>query len=158
MKKIILLFSFLFLSAISFAQDYVVTLDDMEVSYDYLTSKPKTILFLWTTWCPYCREELDYLNKQDSLYPGVEIIYWNVGENKKVVERLLNVLKAKDSIRKKIVLDYKNMIVDKFSIVGFPTFIFLKGREVVSIENYMDDDLVADIFDVSREGDKKNNE
>ena len=68
MKKTILFFSFLFLTSASFARVPLVNFDGQQVSYDELIAKPKTVIFLWTTWCPYCREEIAYLNKNDSLY------------------------------------------------------------------------------------------
>jgi thiol-disulfide isomerase/thioredoxin len=149
MKKTILFFSFLFLAFAAFAWDPLVDFNGQQVSYDDLIAKPKTIIFLWATWCPYCREEMKYLNKNDSLYSDIEIIYWNVGEDKAKVGRVVEALKIKDSIKKNIVLDIKSVIADKFPIVGFPTFLFFKNGKFAAAENYLDQDLVKSVFGTS---------
>jgi len=80
------------------------------------------------------------------LYSDIEIIYWNVGEDKLKVGRVVNAFKIKASITKNIILDIGRVITDKFPIVGFPTFLFFKNGKFVASENYLDEDLAKDIF------------
>ncbi|MDD2752831.1 MAG: TlpA disulfide reductase family protein, partial [Candidatus Omnitrophica bacterium] len=70
-----------------------IVLNDLEsrrVDLSGLTGRP-SILFFWTTWCPYCRTELRALNK---MYPqmekeGITVFAVNVGEENYKVKRFL---------------------------------------------------------------------
>ena len=47
------------------------------------------VLFFWTTWCPYCRQELKKLNQQYPLMvkEGIVILGVNVNETENKVRR-----------------------------------------------------------------------
>jgi len=89
------------------------------------------ILFFWTTWCPYCREELKNLNQQYAQIDQEGIIVFGVNVNEpdyKVQEFFKNY-----QLNFRILLDKAGLLADKFDLLGVPTYIFLdKTGAVIS--------------------------
>jgi peroxiredoxin len=121
-----------------------IILEDLEskpVNLSVVTGKP-SILFFWTTWCPYCRSELKDLNKQHAQMEkeGVDVFAVNVGEQGYKVERFLKNYAL--SIR--VLLDKDGWAAQNYKIRGVPTYIFInRFGEVAAAEhalpsNYID--------------------
>ena len=90
----------------------------------------QVILFFWTTWCPYCREELKKLNQQYFLMTkeGIVILGVNVGESDYKVRKFFEGYQ----LNFKILLDKTGLLADQYGLMGVPTFIFLnKAGEVI---------------------------
>jgi peroxiredoxin len=100
------------------------------VNLSSYTGKP-VVLFFWTTWCPYCRQELKKLNQQYSQITkeGIIILGVNVNEPDYKVQRFF-----KDyQLNLKILLDKNGSLADKYGLIGVPTYIFLdKTGKVIS--------------------------
>lgn len=108
------------------------------VNLSSLTGKP-SILFFWTTWCPYCRTELRDLNK---MYPqmekeGIVVFAVNVGEVGYKVEKFV-----KDyTLSIRMLLDKDGRAAENYEIRGVPTYIFInKSGQVVSTEHNLPQD------------------
>ena len=105
-------------------------LDGQTVSLSSYNGKP-VILFFWTTWCPYCRQELKKLNQQYSQIAkeGIIVLGVNVNEPDYKVQKFF-----KDyQLNFKILLDKGGLLADKYNLIGVPTYIFLdKTGKVIS--------------------------
>lgn len=89
------------------------------------------ILFFWTSWCPYCREELRTLNQRYSVMTqeGIIIFGVNVNEPDYKVQRFFESYLPNF----KILLDKYGLLANKYNLIGVPTYIFLdKTGQVVS--------------------------
>lgn len=123
------------------------TLDNEEVSYDKISSSPKVVLFIWTTWCYLCRIEMIRMNKGFTPPDNVKFFYVNLGEKKTRVESLIDFLDLNENITKNILLDPGGMLSDKFYIMGVPTYVFLKDGNAVYKTNIISDKLIKEVFE-----------
>jgi len=129
------------LSFINMALAGDIVLNDLESKPVNLSSpagKP-SVLFFWTTWCPYCRTELRALNK---MYPqmekeGITVFAVNVGEESYKVKRFL-----KDyALDVRVLLDEESLAAENYKLKGVPTYVFMnKDGQVVSLEHRFPDD------------------
>ena len=110
-----------------------IVLNDLQgvpVSLSSLKNNP-TILFFWTTWCPYCRQELRMLNQKHSLMAkeGIVILGINVSESENKVQRFFKGYQ----LNFKMLLDKAGLLADKYDLMGVPTYVFLdKTGQVIS--------------------------
>jgi thiol-disulfide isomerase/thioredoxin len=147
MRKITILVFLLFFALSGYARDESFrSLEGASLSYEELVGRPKTIFFLWTTWCPYCRQELDRLARECTFFEDIEIFFVNVGEKKATVQRFSESRGYKSCIRQRIILDDTSFIADKFSVVGIPTFIFLKNGSFIYKSYFLDQELLEKLF------------
>jgi len=114
------------------------TLRDLNQNTFTLSSyknKQPVLLFFWTTWCPFCREELKFLK---SAYP--ELVKENL---------LLGVINAGESAAKvdnfaksynlpfQILLDTDTSVAAAFGVFGVPTYVLVDKKGYVRfIDNY----------------------
>ena len=93
------------------------------------------ILFFWTTWCPYCRQELNKLNLQQAKISreGILILGVNVNEPKYKVQRFFKGY----TLNFQMLLDSSGALADKYNLIGVPTFVFLDktGKEISQTHN-----------------------
>jgi peroxiredoxin len=98
-------------------------------------NKQPVLLFFWTTWCPYCREQVKTLNK---LYPkllkdGIEVLALNLKESPERVEGFLKNYEVKYPV----LLDSKSLVSYSYDIVGIPTYLLInKKGYIVFRDNY----------------------
>ncbi|MCF7873521.1 MAG: TlpA family protein disulfide reductase [Candidatus Omnitrophica bacterium] len=140
-----LLIVLFFLTTASAETGRLVDLGGKLVSYQKITSSPKTILFVWTSWCPYCQIQLAKISKRCS-YPDIKLLLVNSGEKKSSVERFVENKKVPKCVTKNIILDKNSTIAKKFSLSGFPTFIFLKDGKYLARSYYLNNDLIDKIY------------
>lgn len=130
MRKFILFLLLLCFCAPVFAEEEdFYTLNDKPIFYQEMISQPKTILFVWATWCPSCRNQLKWLAQEQELFNNINIWYISSGESKSTLERFANSQKLDQRIRERIIVDTNNIIAEKFSISAIPTFILFKNSE-----------------------------
>ncbi len=110
-------------------------LNDQAVFLSGYKGKKTVILLFWTTWCPYCREELKTLNQE---YAGLakdslELLAINVGEPKYKVE---NFAKSRN-LTFTVLLDKDSTVADAYELMGVPTyFVINKAGQIVSTSNH----------------------
>ncbi|MBP7088866.1 MAG: TlpA family protein disulfide reductase [Candidatus Omnitrophica bacterium] len=148
MKKTIIIILILVYPIISVLAKEVglYTLEGKSVTYEELTTYPKTVLFFWTTWCPSCVREITKFNKENINFGDTNIVYINGDQNKKAVEKFIKTKNINKDIQKKIILDNNLYIAKKFSIFAIPTFVFLKDGQPIYKSYFITPELVKDIF------------
>lgn len=144
-KRFYILMLLLAVSLGSVNAGQLVNLGGEEVDYQELSSSGNVVLFIWTTWCPYCVIQLDKISQQCS-YAGIKLVLVNSGEKQKTVENFIERKDIPKCITDNIVLDRKSMIAKKFSISGYPTFIFLKDGKYITRSYYLNKDLIKEVY------------
>ena len=108
------------------AQDFKLSdLTGQEISLTQFKGRP-VILFFWTTWCPYCRQELSTLQKEYSNITagGVTLLAIDIGEPKERVERFL-----KDrNTAFPVLLDINSKVANSYNLIGVPTFVLIDAQ------------------------------
>jgi peroxiredoxin len=91
-----------------------------------------TILFFFTTWCPYCRQKLPVLAKQYQKYQdeGLGVFVINAGESKGKVSSF----SAKEHFPFDILLDVDMKTSEAYGVIGVPTFILISKDGLVIYE------------------------
>jgi len=92
--------------------------------------KQPVIVFFWTTWCPYCRKELQVLNDQyqEVKDAGFSVLAVNAGESQ---GRVSQYFKGRD-LHFPVLLDQNTSVSSSWGILGVPTYIIVnkEGKEV----------------------------
>ncbi len=123
------------------------TLGSGSLSYKEIIKPKQSILFVWTTWCPYCREQIERLTQKCSFFDNIEVIYVNVGEKRAEVKKFADKMGFQTCVRNKIILDEDGYLAKKFSVYALPTFVFLKNGKLKHTSYFLNDDLLKSIFD-----------
>lgn len=102
-----------------------------EVRLSDYKGKPMIICF-WTTWCPYCRREIQRLNKiySELDLSGIELIAINVSEREAKVTRFLK----SNPVDFKILLDKDGECAFSYGIIGIPTYLLIDREGRVKLE------------------------
>jgi peroxiredoxin len=108
-------------------------LNGKEFTLSAYKGKQPVMLFFWTTWCPYCRRELQILN---SLYPrlqqeGIEALAIDIGEPASRVERFAKAL----GIIVPVLLDSAQTTARDYGVMGIPTFVFVDKEGVAVFQD-----------------------
>jgi len=125
---ILLVFGF---TNLIFAQDIILKdLESQPVNLSRYKGNP-TILFFWTTWCPYCRKEIKALNQ---MYPqlkkeGIALFGVDIGELDYKVTRFIQ----DNAISFRVLLDRNSAAAYDYEVIGVPTYILLDkdGRVIM---------------------------
>ncbi len=149
MKKKIIFFLLLVIYPITGQSADFYTLDKKITTYEEITAHSKTILLLWTTWCPGCRTEINRLSKECDTAKNredIKILYISEGEEESTVQRFFTKAKLNECMKNKILLDPSAYLARKFSIPGVPTYIFIVDGQPTYKSHFINDDLVNKIF------------
>jgi peroxiredoxin len=98
-------------------------------------NKQSVLLFFWTTWCPFCRRELKFLNDMYATLQkdGVEVLAINVGETQSRAEAFIR----NYYLSYKVLLDRDARVSHAYEVVGVPTYAFIsKEGYVLFHENF----------------------
>ncbi|MDD5729716.1 MAG: TlpA disulfide reductase family protein [Candidatus Omnitrophica bacterium] len=111
----------------------VVDLKDNKVSLSDFQNKP-VLLFFWTTWCPYCRQEMSVLNEKAAQLAkdGVSILPTNVGENAAKVRNFVNSRK----INLRVYLDEDTVAAKSFDVLGVPTYVLINSKGIIAFKGH----------------------
>jgi peroxiredoxin len=92
-------------------------------------NKQPVLLFFWTTWCPFCLQSLQRLNRDyvNLEKDGIVLLGINAGEHPSVVERLVR----NYQITYKILLDTESTATDTYRVLGVPTFVLIDKKGVI---------------------------
>ncbi len=146
-----LLLIFLILSQIALGKlnaESLYNLEGKEIGLEVLSGSAKGILFIWNTRCPFCLRELARLNKNFFLskYKGITVFYVNIGDSKRTIERYAKRTSLLKEIREGIVLDEYGLLAERYSVIGIPTYIFLKDGEEVFRSFYLTEEMIKRVF------------
>jgi peroxiredoxin len=129
-------------AGLSVAPDF--TLQDLNQAAfclkDYKDKQQPVILFFWTTWCPYCRDELRILKDQ---YAKISMDGWalfavNVGESADKVDSFIKSY----SLPFKVLLDKTRSVAKSFDVPGVPTYVFIDRKgQILTTEHYFSEQL-----------------
>lgn len=97
----------------------LLDLENKEFSLSGIKGKP-TILFFWTTTCPYCRKELKQLNDihAELLKDGVELVSINEDQFPDRVPKFIK----NYPLSYRVLLDSDNKVAGAYGILGVPTY------------------------------------
>ncbi|MCX5707256.1 MAG: peroxiredoxin family protein [Candidatus Omnitrophica bacterium] len=107
-----------------------------KISLNNYKGKKGVILFFWTTWCPFCRNELSALNdaSKELVKDSLILLAINVGEpeykvNNFIKSRKLNLM---------ILLDRDGEVADSYGLLGVPSYFLInkQGRVVFTSNHY----------------------
>lgn len=134
----ILVFSFL--SCFASAQENSTTaksftlrgLDKSSFTLSACKDKKPVLLFFWTTWCPFCRQELKALNDR---YPqiikdGAEVAVIDVQESAAKVEHFIQ----GKNFSFRVLLDSDGDVAQSFGLVGIPTYFLIDKQGIIQYE------------------------
>jgi peroxiredoxin len=105
-------------------------LDQNIVTLSSFKDKKPVILIFWTTWCPYCRSELNALKNEYSqlVKDGIELFAIDVGEARYKVD---NFVKGR-GFNFKFLLDEDATVAQDYNLLGVPSyFIINKSGKIV---------------------------
>lgn len=112
------------------AQDFTLKdLSGKQVSLSDFKDKP-VILFFWSTTCPFCRDELNTLNREYERIKdeGVELFAISVREPGSKVNRFVKNFQPAFPV----LLDEDTLVAQLYDIIGVPTYVFIdRGRNIV---------------------------
>lgn len=101
---------------------------------DYKDSQQPVLLFFWTTWCPYCQNELRMMRDR---YPkfvesGLEVLAINVGETMQQVSDFVRNINPGF----KVLVDNDTTVSGAYRVAGVPTYILIdKDGNIVFQDN-----------------------
>ncbi len=113
------------------------TLQDLSQNTFTLSSyrdKQPVMLLFWTTWCPFCREELKFLK---SAYSGLEkeglaLIAIDAGES---TPKVNNFAKSYN-FPFRILLDTDTSVAGAFEVFGVPTYVLIDKKGYVRLTEH----------------------
>ncbi|MFH0826841.1 MAG: TlpA disulfide reductase family protein [Candidatus Omnitrophota bacterium] len=112
---------------------------------EYKDKQQPVILFFWTTWCPYCREELMVLKDKyaELLADGWELFGINVGESASKVDSFVK----NASLPFKVLLDKSTSVAKSFGVFGVPTYVIVgKDGLIKATEHYFPEDAIKELM------------
>ena len=130
-----------FRSSVLAADIILKDLHGQEVNLSSENGKP-TILFFWTTWCHFCRNEIKALNQNYERMEndGINVFAIDIGEPKYRVENFYE----NNMLNFKVLLDEHGLAADEYDVMGVPTYIFLdKSGKIISRGNNLPQDYKA---------------
>ncbi len=121
-------------------------LDGTPVAFKELFNSPKTVLFIWTTWCPHCRVELRDLNRKCPIDDEIQFYYIDAREPQARVERKIKSMRLDSCIKDDILLDRRGYLLYRYRIIGIPTYLFFKDGMPVYRSYFLNDRVLRRAF------------
>ncbi|MFA5114884.1 MAG: TlpA disulfide reductase family protein [Candidatus Omnitrophota bacterium] len=97
--------------------------------------KQGVLLFFWTSWCPFCRQQLKVINDK---YPGFSqggpaVLGINAGEPAEKVGRFLK----RYPLKYPVLIDESLKVAMEYHVVGVPTYVLIdKKGDIIYLDNY----------------------
>ncbi len=117
------------------APDFMLSdLKGKQFTLSQYKDKQPVLLVLWTTWCPYCRQQLSFLKEKavDLKKDKIELLAIDVAEDERKVASFVDTF-AIDYI---VLLDKNATVADSFNLLGVPTYILInKHGQIVYNDN-----------------------
>ncbi|MBM3255266.1 MAG: TlpA family protein disulfide reductase [Candidatus Omnitrophica bacterium] len=105
------------------------------VSLSDYRDKNAVILLFWTTWCPYCRDDIKNLNSiyEELKKDGFEVLAVNVGEALYKVDNFTRSYR----LNYRVLLDKDTSVAVSYGAVGIPFYLIIDKKGVVRFaDNY----------------------
>ena len=124
----------------AFADDFATLAGGKVTSAQF--AEGKTTLFFWTTWCPYCRKQIEFLKSQIKQFDdrGVKFFFVNIGEDEKKVAAFV---KDNGIPADKVFMNKDSSLAYRYNVMGFPTYIFMHKGEELTQSNFFTDATLA---------------
>jgi len=89
----------------------------------------RSIIYFWATWCPNCKEKLQYFDgaKEQLKNDGIALAVVNLGEKKKIVQKFMD----KHKININTFLDEQSVLQDQYQLIGLPTLVYVDEQGLV---------------------------
>lgn len=97
---------------------------------DYIKDKEGCVVVFWTTWCPYCKKEVDNLIKEQNVFKknNIGLVLINPGEPRSSVSSYF----ARQKFSFPVVMDFNLEITRSAGIKSVPSiFLVDKNREIL---------------------------
>ncbi|MCX7926784.1 MAG: TlpA family protein disulfide reductase [Candidatus Omnitrophica bacterium] len=128
-SPLLIFFCLLLISPLGASESYYskeFTLKNLEgevVNFSSFKDAKASVLFFWTSWCPFCLKELKRLNEEFAEYEkqGIIILPINVGESSQRVQRL----KQNYALGFPLYLDEQATVADLYDVLGVPMYILI---------------------------------
>ncbi|MGM0873356.1 MAG: TlpA disulfide reductase family protein [Bacillota bacterium] len=107
------------------------TVEDKEINLSHFHGKVIVVNF-WTTWCAYCQEEMEELNKfySETKSSNVELIGVNVTSSEKSEQAVRQFVEILD-LPFLIGLDVQGEVSKMYQIIGIPTTFIIDREGIV---------------------------
>ena len=115
-----------FLIQLSASSQELYKLNGELITYQEAIKQEITILFLWTSGCSACRDNIRYLDRSCPFDDDINIQYVNLGDSKKDIKDFLRYYGITDCISDNILMDKQSSLSKKFPTIFVPTVIFLQ--------------------------------
>jgi len=134
-----ILVSSVFSQEVKPAADFTLEgLNKEKVTLSQYKNKKPVILIFWTTWCPFCMNQLKGLNEKYAQIKadGIEVLAINIGESADRIKKFA----ANKKYLFKIFLDEDSSVAEKYEVVGIPLYkIIDKSGNIVGEDNSLPD-------------------
>ncbi|MBU0503828.1 MAG: TlpA family protein disulfide reductase [Candidatus Omnitrophica bacterium] len=101
--------------------------------------KQSVIMLFWTTWCPFCREELKVINRMSEELKNekVEVLAINIGEPLAKVSKFIEPY----NLTFPVLLDQAGSVARSYGVFGVPTYVIVNDKGSIRLqENYFPKD------------------
>lgn len=148
MKKILLLLMIFAALAAPFAHasEYYYDLNDKKFTYDQLVAKPKTILLIWTTWCPICRKTIKRFTGTKNLRDDINIVFLDSGERRPEVLASIKQLQVPEAMYSLFYRDPFQEIMNHFYVAAVPTVIFFQDGKIVKTAHTLTSGIIEQVY------------
>lgn len=120
----------------SMAKDFSLeSIKENPVNFQEFRGRESVLLLFWTTWCPYCRSELQMLNQrfEELAAADVRILAVNAGESLRTVKRYMRQFGPKYDV----LLDADVRVSGAYRVNGVPSYILVDKQGRIAFQgNY----------------------
>lgn len=117
------------------AADFILPdLKGQQTALSQFKDKQPVLLVFWTTWCPYCRQQLKFLKERsiDLEKDKIKLLAINVAEDERKVASFVDA----NAIEYTVLLDKDTVVADSFNLLGVPTYVLINRQgQVVYNDN-----------------------
>jgi len=121
------------------------SLNNETITLSSFKNNKAVLLMFWTTWCPYCRDQLMSLNDKYAQLSkeGMEVLTINVGESPEKVAKFTKLR----NLSLPLLLDRSSSVANSFEIMGVPTYILVDKKGYIAAEdNYFAEGKYKDLI------------
>ncbi len=103
-------------------------INGQSISLSGFRGKPVLINF-WATWCPFCRDEMPYLQQvyEEWSGKGLVVLAINIGESPSEVKKFLQT----HNLSLPVLLDTNEKVAQKYNVPPIPTTFFINSDGII---------------------------